>query len=65
VTTNYLVASVKTEEPLNVADLAALLKTLLPHYMIPGRYVPVKDWPYNSNGKIDRRQLSYLINNER
>ena len=63
-TTKYLVAFVKTDEPLHVAELAALLKPLLPPYMIPGRYVPVKDWPYNANGKIDRRQLSSLLNHE-
>jgi amino acid adenylation domain-containing protein len=62
--TNYLVAFVQTEEPLNVAELAALLKPLLPHYMIPGRYVAVKEWPYNANGKINRRQLASLINQE-
>ena len=29
----------------------------LPWYMVPQRFIFVKDFPYNENGKIDRKQL--------
>ena len=33
------------------------LSKFIPKYMIPTRFVFIKDWPLNSNGKIDRKKL--------
>ncbi len=37
------------------------LKTKLPSYMIPAKYFPVNQFPLNSNGKVDRKQLMKMI----
>jgi acyl-CoA synthetase (AMP-forming)/AMP-acid ligase II len=39
-------------------DLAALAAARLPVYMHPRHYLPVREFPRNSNGKIDRRRLA-------
>ena len=33
------------------------LSKFIPKYMMPTRFVFIKDWPLNSNGKIDRKKL--------
>ena len=33
------------------------LLTIIPKYMVPTIYYPLKAFPYNDNGKIDRKQL--------
>lgn len=38
-------------------DISSHLKSKIPTYMIPGRYVYCKKMPYNINGKIDRLEL--------
>lgn len=43
-----------------VTELSASLRTSLPRYMVPGRWLPVEEWPLNSNGKVDRKRLSAL-----
>lgn len=35
------------------------LKAVLPSYMIPQQILKFENWPLNSNGKIDRKQLEY------
>ncbi len=37
------------------------LKTKLPPYLIPNKYIKVKQMPHNQNGKIDRKHLKTLI----
>ena len=39
------------------ADLAGLVATKLPRYMVPAHYLYVDRFPVNANGKIDRRKL--------
>lgn len=39
-------------------DLKRFLKDTLPSFMIPSLFVIVKEWPYNQNGKIDRKKLA-------
>jgi amino acid adenylation domain-containing protein len=41
----------------DTAELAVLLKSKLPHYMVPSYFVKVDAFPLNKNGKIDRRAL--------
>lgn len=38
-------------------NLQKLLLGLLPKYMVPNKYVPLDTFPYNDNGKIDRKEL--------
>lgn len=44
-------------------DLKNYLLTIIPKYMVPTIYFPLKRFPYNDNGKIDRKQLEkqYLV----
>ncbi len=44
-------------------DLKDYLLTIIPKYMVPTIYFPLKRFPYNDNGKIDRKELEkqYLI----
>jgi D-alanine--poly(phosphoribitol) ligase subunit 1 len=39
-------------------DLKKQLRTALPGYMIPAHIIYIAAFPYNSNGKLDRKQLS-------
>lgn len=42
---------------LSERDIQKQLTKILPHYMMPGRYILLSEFPYNDNGKIDRKQL--------
>lgn len=53
-----LVAYIKSDEPLMVADLNVHLKSSLPGYMIPSSFVNIDDFPRLPNGKIDKTKLS-------
>lgn len=41
----------------DTAELVALLKSSLPHYMVPSYFVKMNVFPLNKNGKIDRKAL--------
>jgi len=43
--------------PPSPSDLREYLETFLPEYMIPSAYVPLTDFPVNSNGKLDKAAL--------
>lgn len=38
-------------------ELKDYLLTIIPKYMVPTIYFPLERFPYNDNGKIDRKQL--------
>ena len=44
-------------------DVKKYLMTIIPRYMVPMRYIKVDGFPYNDNGKIDRKKLEeeYLL----
>lgn len=58
-----LVAYVQTQDtegfPIN--ELKDYLHKQLPKYMIPAVIIPLKEFPYNTSGKIDRKQLPIPI----
>ncbi len=58
----YLVAYLCPEDKanLNLAKLKSFLKDNLPDYMIPSSFIVLKALPINSNGKIDRKVLSKI-----
>ncbi len=60
-----LVAVVCGDENINEKKLRSDLKTLLPDYMVPNRFHPVRSLPTNANGKVDRRRISELYLNEK
>jgi amino acid adenylation domain-containing protein len=41
----------------SLADLRAHLKKILPQYMIPYTFIPLKTFPLSPNGKIDQKAL--------
>lgn len=45
------------ETPFNTNALEKHLKEQLPNYMVPTKYFFIDDFPFNSNGKIDRNLL--------
>lgn len=45
--------------PLTTKALQAYLKTTLPEYMIPGRFVQLEQLPRSPNGKLDRHLLPH------
>lgn len=52
----------ETEEEIEASALRKEIGRALPAYMIPTRYVCLKELPRNTNGKIDRLQLKNLAN---
>ena len=54
-----LVAYVQTQaaEDFPINGLKDYLHKQLPKYMIPAVIIPLKEFPYNTSGKIDRKQL--------
>lgn len=48
---------VDTPEEFSSGNLINYLQAHLPHYMIPAQIIPLKTFPYNSSGKVDRKLL--------
>jgi len=55
--TAYLVPAGE-EPPLDPARLRSLLATVVPHYMVPGRYLVSAVLPLTANGKVDAATLA-------
>lgn len=51
--------SLKSGEQLSVTDLRAFMTTNLPEFMLPTRYLILKELPLNQNGKVDRKALPH------
>jgi len=52
-----LVGYIVGKEGVSVASLRSFLLESLPEYMVPGRYIQLKELPLNSNGKVDKKKL--------
>lgn len=52
-----LAAYYKLKQPVESSALRQHLRSLLPEYMIPQRFVPLPALPLNENGKVDRKAL--------
>lgn len=50
-------------EEIPVVELRKAISTALPKYMIPNRFVMMKELPRNTNGKIDRLRLKEFLSN--
>lgn len=55
----WLATYVKVDDPelFKIDDLKTYAREKLPDYMVPAALVPVKEWSFTSNGKLDRRAL--------
>lgn len=47
---------------LNEENFRNILVSKLPHYMMPSQFMFVEDFPLNTNGKIDKKKLVALAN---
>lgn len=56
-----LYAFIKTSEDIDRPSMIAHLKSKMPSYMMPLDYLTMPEFPLNTNGKIDRKQLTALI----
>ena len=54
---NYLCAYYVSNEKINLEIMKNYLEKILPSYMIPKLFIHIKNFPLNSNGKIDRKSL--------
>jgi amino acid adenylation domain-containing protein len=52
-----LVAYVVSGRPIDVPAIRSWLAGGLPSYMIPSRYVELREWPLTPSGKVDRKKL--------
>ncbi len=52
-----LVACIGTKKQLDPKEINAYLKTKLPFYMIPSKYMFMENLPLNINGKLDTKKL--------
>lgn len=58
-----LVACIGTKNQIDIKDLNAYLKSILPFYMVPSKYIVLDSLPLNINGKLDKKKLlEYLAN---
>jgi len=46
-----------SDEDVDIENLRKSLQKVLPSYMIPQYFIKLSKWPYNSNGKIDKKAL--------
>lgn len=48
----------------SILEIRKALATQMPHYMVPNKYIEIKQLPRNTNGKIDRHFLSDCVNQQ-
>ncbi len=55
--TKILVACIVAKNQLNIESLNTYLKSILPFYMVPSKYLVFDSLPLNINGKLDTKKL--------
>jgi len=53
----------ESQNNLSIVEMKKAISKVFPKYMIPTKYIKLDILPKNTNGKIDRLQLSKIINN--
>ncbi len=48
-------------DAVDLERVTAALKARLPAYMMPSRVIPISTFPLNSNGKVDRKELTRML----
>ncbi|MCI4066802.1 amino acid adenylation domain-containing protein [Micromonospora sp. R77] len=54
-----------TGEPIDEAELCAVVRRTLPPYMTPARFVHLERFPLNANGKIERAAVLAMVDRDR
>ncbi|MFZ0599231.1 MAG: condensation domain-containing protein, partial [Flavobacterium sp.] len=62
--TQALVAYYVATEIIDKAKLRTYLQSVLPEFMVPNYYVQLENMPLTSNGKIDRKALPNVLEND-
>lgn len=63
-TLKYLVAYYKSNNEIDIRNLKDFLSNNLPYYMIPSNYVHIKEIPLTVNGKVNKKLLLNIDENE-
>ena len=58
-----LITFFTAKEKLNQEDIKTTIAKKLPYYMIPSDIVQIKEFPYNANHKIDKKELIKIYKN--
>ena len=60
---NYtgITAFILAKDSLSAEDIKNHLKNILPHYMVPDKFIIMSDFPFNTNGKVDRKKLKNML----
>ncbi|UOY89132.1 non-ribosomal peptide synthetase [Bacillus glycinifermentans] len=53
----YAYVTAKETQKLNETDIRTSLRTILPEYMIPARFIQIDELPLTPNGKLDGKSL--------
>ena len=54
-----------SENDLDINEIESYLKTKVPEYMIPSKIIELNEFPMSSNGKIDRKALTAMYQEEK
>ncbi len=55
---NELIAYYSSNSNIDITkNLKIFLKAKFPKYMLPSKFIKINKWPYNENGKINRKEL--------
>ena len=60
-TNNNEIALFVEGKELNEQHLKGQLKKIMPHYMVPARYILKDTFPINTNGKVNRIELKTIL----
>ncbi|KAK2612049.1 hypothetical protein QQS21_001898 [Conoideocrella luteorostrata] len=60
---NSLAMPVSDALSIEFSDLQRALKTILPNYMVPAMFVPIKETPRTNSGKLARNVLREIVSN--
>ncbi|MFN8576509.1 MAG: non-ribosomal peptide synthetase [Candidatus Sericytochromatia bacterium] len=63
-TFKYLIAYYKSDYELDTQEIKNFLSKELPYYMIPSKYINIKEFPLTVNGKINKKELLKFDDND-
>lgn len=61
----YICAYFIAENEIDMNDLKSFVSKYVPEYMVPKKMMQLADFPLNTNGKVDRKQLPIPDDNEK
>lgn len=51
----------KTSSEIDSEDIKKFMSERLPNYMVPSQFIQIDEFPYTSNGKVDRNKLKKML----